>query len=341
MKVLLYFENEKLLRKSGIGRALKHQKRALELNGIEWTTNKKDTYDIAHVNTYYKKSRKLVKKCKKLGIPVIVHGHSTKEDFANSFAFWKLIKPFIYSSIEKCYSLPDKIITPTPYSKRLIEAYPFVSCPVVAVSNGVDINKYSNVTITKEEELELRKQFGIGENQKIVMGIGWMFERKGFHDFIEIAKLFPDCAFIWFGQKNKLMNTRKINKAISKKTDNVILPGYKPQETIIKMLHIANCFLFPSYEETEGIVLLEAMACKCPVIIRDIGAFDYLTDGIDCFKATDNEGFKTQISKCINDNQEEIVNKAFELVKERDLDKIGLKLKAEYEDLLNNKNEKE
>ena len=337
MKILLYFENEKLIRKSGIGRALEHQKKALELNGIEWTTNKKDTYDIAHVNTYYKKSRRLVKKCKKLGIPVIVHGHSTKEDFANSFAFWKLIKPFIYSSIEKCYSLPDKIITPTPYSKRLIEAYSFVTCPVTNISNGVDINKYSNVSISKEEELELRHQFGIKDNQKIVMGIGWMFERKGFHDYIEIAKLFPDVAFIWFGSKNKLMNTRKINKAISNKTDNVILPGYKPQETIIKMLHIADCFLFPSYEETEGIVLLEAMACKCPVIIRDIGAFDYLTDSVDCLKATENEGFKTQILKCLDKKPEEMVEKAFTLVKERDLACVGAKLKKEYETLLESK----
>ena len=51
MKVLLYFENEKMIRKSGIGRALEHQKKALELNGIEYTTNPNDKYDIAHVNT--------------------------------------------------------------------------------------------------------------------------------------------------------------------------------------------------------------------------------------------------------------------------------------------------
>lgn len=336
MKVLLYFENEKMLRKSGIGRALEHQKKALELNGIEWTTDKKDTYDVAHVNTYYKKSRKLIKKCKKQGIPVIAHGHSTKEDFANSFAFWKLIKPFIYSSLEKCYSLPDEIITPTPYSERLIEAYDFVKCPVVNISNGVDIKKYSDVSVSKEEELQLRKEFGIKENQKIVMGIGWMFERKGFHDYIALGKMFPDAAFIWFGNKNGLMNTRKINKAIKSKTDNVILPGYKPQETIIKMLHIADCFLFPSYEETEGIVLLEAMACKCPVVIRDIGAFDYLTDGVDCLKATTNEGFKTQILKALNEDLTEMVDKAFTLVCDRDLDKVGLKLKNEYTKLLEN-----
>ena len=341
MKVLLYFENAKLIKKSGIGRALEHQKRALDLNGIEWTTSRHDKYDIAHVNTYSPKSRKLVEKCIKSGIPVIVHGHSTKEDFANSFVFWKLLKPFIYKSIEKCYCLPDEIITPTDYSKRLIENYDFVKCPVVAISNGVDLAQYKNTTVTKSEEIELRRQFGIGENQKIVMGIGWMFERKGFHDFIKIGKMFPDVAFVWFGSKNKMLNTKKINKSIKKKTYNDKLPGYKPRDTIIKMLHIADCFLFPSYEETEGIVLLEAMACGCPVVIRNIGAFDYLTDGTNCLKAESNIGFKQQISRCLSEDMTELVNNAYQIVEDRDLKHIGEKLKAEYEKLLNNKKEEQ
>lgn len=341
MKVLLYFENEKMIRKSGIGRALEHQKKALELNGIEYTTNPNDTFDIAHVNTYADKSRRLVEKCKKNGIPVIVHGHSTKEDFRNSFAFWKLIKPFIYKRLERCYALPDEIITPTPYSKRLIDNYDFVTCPVVNISNGVDVKKYSDVTVSKEEELELRKQFKIKEDQRIVMGIGWMFERKGLHDFIKIGKMFPDVCFIWFGSYNKALNTKKINKSISKKTPNVILPGYVKQDIIIKMLHIADCFLFPSYEETEGIVLLEALATKCPVLLRDIGAFDYLADGKDCFKAISNIGFKKKIEYILNNDTTEVVNNGFKIAEERDLINVGAKLKVEYEKLLNEKGAKD
>ena len=49
------------------------------------------------------------------------------------------------------------------------------------------------------------------------MGIGWMFERKGFHDFIKIGKMFPEVAFVWFGSKNKMLNTKKINKSINKR----------------------------------------------------------------------------------------------------------------------------
>ena len=330
MKVLLYFENEKAIRKSGIGRALQHQKKALELNGIEYTTNPKDSYDIAHVNTYYPNSTRLVKKCIKKGIPVVVHGHSTKEDFRNSFKCWRLLQPFVYWMLKRTYSKPDLIITPTPYSKSLIENYNYVKCPVINISNGIDLDRYAKVCVSKEEELEIRNKFNLG-NSKIVMGIGWMFERKGVHDFIEVAKSMPDVKFIWFGQLNKMMNTRTINKAIKNKPDNVILPGYVEQQYIIKMLHIANIFMFPSYEETEGIVLLEALACKIPVLVRDVGSFNYLTDSVDVFKGNNNQQFIEKINYILNNDCNNVVENGFNVADDRELSKIGLKLIDAYQ----------
>ncbi|HFC9146782.1 TPA: glycosyl transferase family 1, partial [Streptococcus agalactiae] len=37
MKVLLYLEAEEYLKKSGIGRAIKHQEKALQIAGIDYT----------------------------------------------------------------------------------------------------------------------------------------------------------------------------------------------------------------------------------------------------------------------------------------------------------------
>ena len=332
MKVLLYFENEKMLKKSGIGRALEHQKKALELNGMEYTLNKKDSYDIAHVNTYFSKSSRLIKKLKKKGVPVIVHGHSTKEDYQNSFWFWKITKGYIYHHLKKTYSLPNRIITPTPYSKGLIENYSFVSCPVVAISNGIDFHKYHDVSLTLEEKNQIKQSFGIRSTDKIVMGIGWFFERKGTHDFIEIAKSFDDTTkFIWFGANTKALMSKKVMQAVKHKPANVILPGYVPQEMIIKMLHIADCFFFPSYEETEGIVLLEALACKIPILVRDIGAFSYLEHGKNCYKAKNNEEFISAIHQILSEDTSEMVENGVLLAKERDLLYIGQQLKEQYE----------
>ena len=50
MKVLLYTEGLKHIGKSGLGRALKHQMKALDENHINYTLSPKDEYDIIHIN---------------------------------------------------------------------------------------------------------------------------------------------------------------------------------------------------------------------------------------------------------------------------------------------------
>ena len=87
MKVLLYTEGEKMFSKSGLGKAIKHQMRALEHVGVEYTTDLHDDYDIVHINFYGPKSYLMAKRAKKNGKKVVYHAHSTEEDFRNSFKF--------------------------------------------------------------------------------------------------------------------------------------------------------------------------------------------------------------------------------------------------------------
>ena len=84
MKVLLYLEGKSVLEKSGIGRALHHQMHALDLAGIPYTTDILGDYDVVHINTYGPRSLMLLHAAKRRGKKVIMHGHSTREDFENS-----------------------------------------------------------------------------------------------------------------------------------------------------------------------------------------------------------------------------------------------------------------
>lgn len=330
MKILLYFSNEKLIRKSGIGRALIHQEKALTINNIDFTTEPNDTYDVAHINTVYSKSYKVAKMCKRKNIFLVVHAHSTLEDFKNSFRFWKLIEPVFNHLLKRMYSLADVIITPTEYSKELIDKYPFVKCPVISVSNGIDLRLYKRYIVPFQLESTLRKYYGIPLDTKIVLGIGWLFERKGFIDFVKIAKEMPDVSFVWLGKKNKLFLTNKIRRAINSKPKNVHLVGYVDESIVRAFLNIASCFTFLSYEETEGIALLEALACKCPVLVRDVGVFNYLEDGVNCYKGSNNVEFKKKLQQIINSNNKTIMENGYKIVEERSLDIIGSKLASVY-----------
>ena len=120
MKVLLYTEKEKLIGKSGLGKAIKHQMKALSDEKIDYTTNPKDDYDILHINTYFPKSYFFAKKAKKKGKKIVYHAHSTEEDYKDGFILAKQTSKLFKKWIIKCYKLGDVIVTPTEYSKKLL-----------------------------------------------------------------------------------------------------------------------------------------------------------------------------------------------------------------------------
>ena len=190
MKILLYLEAEKFLRKSGIGRAIYHQKRALDIAGIDYTTNPHEDFDIAHINTYGIKSIMLLFRAKRMGKKVVYHGHSTKEDFRNSFIGSNLLAPFVKKYLTFLYRHADLVITPTEYSKQLITSYG-VDVPVIAISNGIDLSKYCQ---SPEKEQAFKNHFQVLPEQKIVMCAALYFKRKGIDDFVKVAEMILMCA---------------------------------------------------------------------------------------------------------------------------------------------------
>ena len=141
MKVLLYTENMKDVEKSGVGKAIEHQKKALESANVAYTTDEKDDYDIIHINTIFPKSVLMAKHARSKGKKVVYHAHSTGEDMKRSFKFSNIMSPTLETWLKYVYKQADLIITPTPYSKKLIEEYN-LGIDIIDVSNGIDLNYF-------------------------------------------------------------------------------------------------------------------------------------------------------------------------------------------------------
>ena len=335
MKVLLYFEGENVISKSGIGRAFKHQQRALQSAGIPYTTDPWDNdYDILHINTYYMNSDAIVRHARENGKKVIYHAHSTEEDFRNSFTLSNVLAPGVKVWLMHLYNQADALITPTPYAKNILEGYG-IQLPIFPVSNGIDLARYEH---NVDKVVAYRKYFGIKESDHVVLGVGLYFHRKGIVDFVETAKKLPQYKFIWFGDTNRLLIPKEITEIIENHPSNVYFPGYVKGPIIEGAYSDADCFFFPSYEETEGIVVLEALASKCPVIVRDIGVFDpWLVDGVNCYKGHNNDEFASIIEGCIGKKLPSTVEMGYQTAQQRSIEAVGQQLKQVYEFVMQQK----
>lgn len=332
MKVLLYTEGLKVIGKSGLGKAIQHQIRALEENGIAYTTDiKSNDYDIAHINFCGPKSYFLAKKLKRKGIKLIYHAHSTEEDFKNSFIFSNQLSPLFKWWICKCYNLGDSIITPTIYSKKLIKNYG-IKKPIYAISNGID-SKY----FERDEELGnwFRETYHFLETDKVVVGIGLYIERKGILDFVELAKRLPEYKFIWFGASPLSASPAKIREAVHTKLPNLLFAGYVEQKMIHAALSGANMFFMPTQEETEGIPIMEAAISKIPTLIRDIPIFeDWFRADVDLYKGKTIEEFEEKTKAILEEKLPRLTENAYLIAKKRDVKLSGEFLIRAYRETL-------
>ena len=285
MKVLLYLEGKSVLEKSGIGRALHHQMHALDLAGIPYTTDILGDYDVVHINTYGPRSLMLLHAAKRRGKKVIMHGHSTREDFENSFIGSNLLAPLFGKYLAHMYQKADYVITPSEYSKKLIQSYG-VTTPIIAVSNGIDLKKYGKDP--RKEEV--------------------------FRDYFGIPKKIRD-----------IVN--------GKHPDNVSFPGYFKGAVFQGAMSGANAFFFPSYEETEGIVVLEAFASHQHVVLRDIPVYEGWVDDKSASFGHNVDEFVVALQDIIDgkvDKREE----GYKVAESRSIDDVAQKLVEAYKEVL-------
>lgn len=327
MKIYIYSGGEKLVGRSGVGQAIRHQRECLRRAEIE--TSSRWTKDAAavHVNTVLPDSVLAALGARLRGRKVVWYGHSTMEDFRSSFKGSNALAPLFKRWITFCYSLGDVVLTPTEYSRKLLEGYGLKK-PVYSISNGVDTEFFKPDSAARSA---LRARYGLGEEEKVVVSVGHMIARKGLPEFLELARNVPEAKFLWFGWTNPKLIPQEIVRDMENAPENVIFPGFVGREELREAYQGADVFAFLSHEETEGIVVLEALACGVPTVLRDIPVYDgWLEHGKNVYKAPSESAFQEIVSGLLNHSLPDLTAAGRAAAESRSLEQVGRRLKAIY-----------
>lgn len=329
MRICLYLELEGKLIGCGISTAVKNQRKALELVGVEHTRNIRGKFDILHLNAIGPKSLYLIKKMKRKGVKVIIHSHVTADDFRNSYVLSNEIAPILKKYLVYYYNQADLLLCPSTYTKQVLRSYG-VRVPIEVISNGIDLEKFK---FDPEKREQFREKYDA--DGFVPLCVGHLFLRKGLDTFIEVAKNFPEFDFIWVGRRYPLLEDPRVTKLLKKAPKNVKFVNFIPD--IIEAYSGSDIFLFPSYCENQGIVLMEAASCKLPIICRNLKAYeDWLKNEHNCLMASTEREFIERFEKLLNNSslRKKLAKQAYEDVKQHSLERIGNQLKEIYEKLL-------
>lgn len=154
-------------------------------------------------------------------------------------------------------------------------------------ANGIDITKfdYSNKEIWKKQ---IRQEYNIPDN-KIVLGfLGRVGKDKGFEElmaaFKSLKSKYSDIVLLYVGPNEKPDTVSQESLKYFEDCPDIIYTGGWVNDAE-RYYAAMDIFLFPSYREGFGNVVIEAEAMGVPVVVSDIpGPQNGMVDGVTGFK---------------------------------------------------------
>ena len=284
MSVCIYRGGAGAVRTSGVGRALEHQAAALKEAGLPVVgklppAGPESRACVVHLNTTRPGTLLAAARAHARGCKVVYYGHRTAETVR-----WRsrLLAPLLRRWLALCYRQGDLVITPSVYASRVLAGYK-IGRPIYTLSNGIDTDFFRP---DPAAGARFRERYCLAEGQQCVISVGHWSARKGLPEFTELARRMPQVRFIWFGRAEEGHLPDEIRAAMDAAPGNVLFAGYVPADELRDAYCGADAFIFLSHQETEGISVLEALACGTPTIVRDIPVYDnWLEDGKSVYKA--------------------------------------------------------
>jgi len=210
----------------------------------------------------------------------------------------------------------------------------------IMIPNGVNSEVYAG--IGKQNLTQFRSRFALPD-EKIVLFVGRLVYEKGVHVLVNAARKVLDkvnAKFIIVGngymkeQLSALVKTMGIDSKI-------MFTGFVDDETLRKLQTCADVSVVPSLFEPFGIVALEAMAAKSPVVVSDTGGLgeivDHDVDGVKVY-AGNPDSLAWGIIRVLTDEPKanSLKNRAYKKIQEKySWDKIALQTHDAYKNVLN------
>ncbi|MCJ7424815.1 glycosyltransferase family 4 protein [Candidatus Bathyarchaeota archaeon] len=192
--------------------------------------------------------------------------------FRSKTILW--IIAFGYRSLERSFlKRVDWIITHGPMDYQEIKK---INNRITFVPLWVDTKKFRR--LDEEYVQRSKKELAISKDMRILLFVGRLHPEKGVVTLLRALKTLKDkrltllLVYSFSEYKREYQNLAE-QLGIS---DQVRFIGYIPNDDMPKYYNLADLYILPSLREEWSNTIMEAMACRTPVIASDTGSNPYL-----------------------------------------------------------------
>lgn len=199
----------------------------------------------------------------------ISSSHAQIENITGKINNSHILNKLFCKYLHYIYSKADTVVFPSEFAKNEL----FTLIPsnrknnTKIISNGVDHNiyKYSN------DKGRLKEKYEIG-GKTVLLYVGRISSEKSIQTLINsipiIDKQFKNFILFIIGD-GPMINYLKTLTKNNKMENKIKFMGRVSESVKINFYNISDIFIFPTISELEGMVVLEAMACKNAIITSD------------------------------------------------------------------------
>lgn len=244
-------------------------------------------FDIVHIHTPFQAHYAGIEIARQLGLPVVTSYHTFFEAYFEKYLPW--LPSAWLRGVARKYSRAqcdavDGIVSPSHQMLDLLREYG-TNTHAAVIPTGLDLSQY----ICKESN-NFREKYGIAANTSLLLYVGRVAFEKNIEFlmdmFVDVHNRQANVKLVIAGEGPALLRLK--NRAQRMQLQEYILfIGYLQRDTeLLECYRSCDLFVFASETETQGLVLLEAMASGLPVVATaSMGSKDVLLDGEGCLVA--------------------------------------------------------
>jgi 1,2-diacylglycerol 3-alpha-glucosyltransferase len=262
--------------------------------------------DIVHIQTPFCAHGAGIAAARAYKLPVTASYHTLFEEYLHHYAkgipsSW--LKGLARSiSRKQCNGLDAVIVPSSPMAQRLQEYG--VTRPMHVLPTGIPLSRFH-----AGQRGRFRNHYEIAEDRPVALYVGRAAHEKNIDFLIDVLrealKKTPDLLLMIAGEGPALDHLRDRVQDMGL-ADSARFVGYLDRATELPDCYAAaDVFVFASRTETQGLVLLEAMAAGLPVIaLAEMGARDILTPESGAIAPPEHiETFATELTRVLHNPQ--------------------------------------
>jgi glycosyltransferase involved in cell wall biosynthesis len=261
-----------------------------------------ENYDIIHVHTPFVAHYLGLRLARELNVPCVETYHTFFEDYLHHYL--PVIPKSMARSIARVISTRqcnavDAIAAPSQPMLDVLRAYG-VKAEAEVIPTGLQQHSFKEA-----DGQAFRLKYDIPLERPMLLFVGRVAFEKNISFLLEMTKVLiakhPDVLLVVTGQGPAEESLHQLAQELGL-SNNIKFIGYLDRNTELNACYLAaDIFVFASKSETQGLVLLEAMAQGTPVVaIAELGTASILVEGKGALIAPDNvEGFAERVHKLL------------------------------------------